>query len=376
MARAFGAPILTVPGIVAVAVLLIPPGVLHGQSLVWAGYGRDSDDASRLSTGESLTVGYGLFRPHLGLTAMVGLPVDAAASSRWVTAGGWFERNLPGPLEVVGSGTLFGFDDPVLEATGTGSAFALDVAAAFRTGPVGLRIGGGGRHGIHASGGERSTRLLGRAGGGGTLEAGPVRAGADLDHWRAEEDGYTRLAARIGVSTARLGAWAGAARWLDEGLPGTGWDVGVRVPVTDRVAVTARGGVQTADILFWIPRQRTWSLAVQLRTGAAATGGVASALDVLPAAVLHDSRTAVVLSLPDLAGTGLTGQPGVAGSFSDWRVLPMEPAGTGWRIELSLEPGVHEYAFVTTDGVWFVPEGTPGRKPDGFGGHVAVLIVQ
>ena len=40
-----------------------------------------------------------------------------------------------------------------------------------------------------------------------------------------------------------------------------------------------------------------------------------------------------------------------------------------------LEPGVYRYSFRSESGEWFVPESTPGRRPDGMGGFVAVLVV-
>ncbi|HEY8485417.1 MAG TPA: hypothetical protein VIL13_12465 [Longimicrobiales bacterium] len=43
---------------------------------------------------------------------------------------------------------------------------------------------------------------------------------------------------------------------------------------------------------------------------------------------------------------------------------------------MKVAPGVYHYAFVTADGKWFVPESVPGRKDDGMGGHVAVLVVR
>jgi hypothetical protein len=47
-----------------------------------------------------------------------------------------------------------------------------------------------------------------------------------------------------------------------------------------------------------------------------------------------------------------------------------------WTYTVAVAPGVYNYAFVNEDGEWFVPESVPGRKDDGMGGHVAVLVVR
>jgi hypothetical protein len=78
----------------------------------------------------------------------------------------------------------------------------------------------------------------------------------------------------------------------------------------------------------------------------------------------------------EVAAPGEGGPVRVAGTFSDWEPLPMLRDGDRWVLELRLEPGVYEYAFVDASDRWFVPEGTPGRKPDGFGGFVATLVVR
>jgi hypothetical protein len=53
----------------------------------------------------------------------------------------------------------------------------------------------------------------------------------------------------------------------------------------------------------------------------------------------------------------------------------MQRTGERWTITVALAPGVYNYAFVNSRGDWFVPEKHPGRKADGMGGHVAVLVV-
>jgi hypothetical protein len=352
-----------------VVALLLLPVQGTAQSIFWAGYGQNADQASGLATGEHLSVGWALARPAAGLMVGVGVPVDAGTSSRWGSVGAWFDTR-PGQrttgVGVRGSGTAFAFDDPVVDAGGAGSVAAAEAYAALAAAGTRIEARAGGRHGVHGGAGNVTQRLLGRLGGGAVRALGVLELAADVDHWLAEEGSYTQVGGRVSLHQPRFQAWAGLEHWLDGDLGPTGWAAGVRVPVTNRVAVTARGGLQAADVLFWVPAQRTFSLGVQLRTGG---DPLASALPVPP---VRDATRPVTLTLP----AGAAEAPAVAGTFSGWERIPMQRVGNEWRAELTLTPGVHEYSFVAADGTWFVPDGTPGRKPDGFGGYVAVVIVR
>ena len=68
--------------------------------------------------------------------------------------------------------------------------------------------------------------------------------------------------------------------------------------------------------------------------------------------------------------------PSIAGDFNAWKPAPMERDGDRWVYTVAVTPGVYNYAFVDADGTWFVPEGLPGRKSDGMGGFVAVVVVR
>jgi hypothetical protein len=337
------------------------------QSLLWAGYGENADRSAALPTGRNATIGYTLARPAGGFSGVVGLPTDSELGRRWAAGTGWFDQRLVRHLWLNGNGNLFAFDESGLSGAGVGAIGALDAYAPVPAGRAEARLRAGLRYGAHFTEAASVTRLLGRAGASGGAWLGPVELRADLDHWRAEEGGYTQIGARAVAVRGRVRGWVGAGRWLTGDLPETGWDAGLRVSLSERLFVTARGGLQVDDILFWIPPQRSWAVGVQLLTGAPAV------LAGLPVPVLPAGPAAATLSLRgDLAAH----PPSVAGTFSGWRPLPMQRTGDRWELALDLEPGVYEYAFVTRDGEWFVPEGTPGRKPDGFGGHVAVLIVR
>jgi hypothetical protein len=353
-----------------VAVLFILPVQGAAQSLFWAGYGQNADQASGLATGEHLSLGWALARQAAGVAVGVGVPLNADASSRWGSAGGWLDtragRGTPGGLGVRATATVFAFDDPVLDAGGAGSVATAEAYGALAVAGTRFELRAGGRHGVHGVGGDVTQRLLGRVGAGAARTLGPVEVGAEVDHWLAEEGGYAQVGGRVSLTQPRFQAWAALEHWLDSDLGPTGWAAGIRVPVTARMALVARGGLQAADVLFWIPAQRTFSVGLQLHAGGDPL------VSALPVPLVRDAARPVTLTLPAAAADA----PAVAGTFSGWERVPMRRVGNEWRVELNLAPGVHEYAFVAADGTWFVPEGTPGRKPDGFGGHVAVVIIR
>ena len=66
----------------------------------------------------------------------------------------------------------------------------------------------------------------------------------------------------------------------------------------------------------------------------------------------------------------------IAGDFNNWQATPMQREGDNWVLRLPIGPGVYHYAFRSATGTWFVPSSTPGRRDDGMGGHVAVLMVR
>jgi hypothetical protein len=68
--------------------------------------------------------------------------------------------------------------------------------------------------------------------------------------------------------------------------------------------------------------------------------------------------------------------PRIAGDFNKWQPQPMARNGKDWTFTVAVAPGVYNYAFVNDKGEWFVPASVPGRRNDGMGGHVAVLVVR
>lgn len=62
------------------------------------------------------------------------------------------------------------------------------------------------------------------------------------------------------------------------------------------------------------------------------------------------------------------------GDFSSWEPVPLEASGGQWVAELILEPGVYHFGF-EVDGVWVLPDGTPGVVSDEWGTKNGTLVV-
>lgn len=186
-------------------------------------------------------------------------------------------------------------------------------------------------------------------------------------HYRPSgEPGVTYVGLTMVLASARarvsgtLGQWAGA--------PGTAtpWALSSRLLVTPRLALDVAARHDALDPLYQQPPQTSWSagLSIQLggRTGPAA----------LPVPADYSDGRAT-LELPVRATEGV---PAIAGDFTGWKPVPMVRHGEVWRHVLRLSPGVYHYAFVDATGRWFVPASVPGRRDDGMGGHVAVVVVE
>lgn len=80
-------------------------------------------------------------------------------------------------------------------------------------------------------------------------------------------------------------------------------------------------------------------------------------------------RVAFALAAPGARSVAVTGD------FSDWEPIAMERTEAGWRVELTLEPGLHHFAFLV-DGQWALPPDAPGVVDDGWGRQNASVVVE
>lgn len=343
------------------------PPTAPAQSLVTATFGENADATAGLATGQTVSLAYARVGTGRGFSIAAGVPTDMDDGTRWASATGWLESaRAAGPIGLSGLVTGFTYRDPVLDATGAGASATLhaisDVAA-----PAGrVRFRAGGRFGGFTVGESSLRRALPGAGTEVMTSPGPLRLVGSLDVWSVDDDLYPELNGAIRVSWSRFQVTGSASHWLHEDLPDTGWMVGAEVEVSDRVTAVAHSSVAAVDPLFWTPSQKYW------RVGIRALTGRRPAPNLLVPAVVPASRP--VRFEVDASRAGETAS--VAGSFSDWSPLPMQREGDRWVLELTLDPGIHEFAFIDADGEWFVPDDAPGRKADGYGGFVATLVVR
>jgi hypothetical protein len=167
-------------------------------------------------------------------------------------------------------------------------------------------------------------------------------------------------ASTVGSLSASVGRWAGGR---SEGTP---WSVGGRLSLHPRVSLDGAVRRDTFDPLSLQAAQTSWSIGLSVLTA----GRVRPVAPPVPAAYVNGQAT---IRLPASASNT---RPSIAGDFNGWQPAPMEREGDHWVYRVAVTPGVYNYAFVGADGTWFVPEGVPGRKDDGMGGFVAVVVVR
>jgi hypothetical protein len=153
------------------------------------------------------------------------------------------------------------------------------------------------------------------------------------------------------------------------------WGVSAYRGITPQLEFVASAGRSGSDPVTAVPGARYFALGLRLRVRSgppplllppAPTTG-AAAFRVGPA--LGSGREIVVR----LAGAH---RVELAGDFTDWRPMPLEPSGEGaWRAVLSVPSGLHRLAMRVDGGPWHAP---PGLRPitSEFGGEVAEIVVE
>jgi hypothetical protein len=186
----------------------------------------------------------------------------------------------------------------------------------------------------------------------------------------ADGEDVATYAGASAIATSRRGTvWGSVGQWTDVNDVGTQWAAGARVRFHPRVALESIVRRDTFDPLYMQPPQTAWNVGLSVQVG----GPVRPLTPLVPPvpAGYVDGRATIQLPVAESRGT-----PSIAGDFNGWKPAPMKRSGDRWAYTIALAPGVYSYAFVSADGTWFVPESVPGRKEDGMGGHVAVLVVE
>ena len=183
-----------------------------------------------------------------------------------------------------------------------------------------------------------------------------------------QEPATTFAGASTVVARGRASAWGSAGRWVsgpDSVMHGTpSWSVGGQLGLTPSMSINAVARHESFDPLYLSPSQTSWSVGLSfLLSGRPPRAPVPAAYE----------KGVATIRLPASASRV---QPRVAGDFNKWTPALMERDGEFWTYRVPAQPGVYNYSFVAPDGTWYVPQSVPGRKDDGMGGHVAVLVIR
>jgi hypothetical protein len=184
-------------------------------------------------------------------------------------------------------------------------------------------------------------------------------------HFSADEDDYTFGGITAVAGSGPLSVWGSTGRWIGLEDQDMTWAAGASFLVGDRVKLMASGRRDAIDPLYGTPGQHAWNIGASVRLGRVPPSNV-------PVLAVFAGGQAKIR----LPARHSSTPPRVAGDFTNWQPQPMQRSGDAWVYSVSLEPGVYNYAFVDAQGAWFVPEKHPGRKSDGMGGVVAVLVVR
>lgn len=285
-------------------------------------------------------------------------------------------------LESVGSVELgadlsaqgFLYRDPASSATGTGGILDLRPLAAVADDRVRLELRSGWvgygnsidtvsiRRGLHDS--DLSLRFA---------PVPELRLTGTLRHVRGDEGDFTFGGGQVAVQAGPVQLWGSIGGWTSDLLPTTEWGAGASYRLDPRARTVLAASVRqdATDPVYWNRPRTRWSIGVSR-----SLGGPRGA-EPLP----RSEAGSLVPELTDgtvrirIPKTGSREPPAIAGDFTDWEPVPMSDDGDHWVAAFQLEPGVYRYAFRSSSGEWFVPEAVGTRRPDGFGGYVAVLVV-
>jgi hypothetical protein len=259
---------------------------------------------------------------------------------------------------------VFGFHDGVLDQGGKGGFME---AMPFIQVPAGLasfEVGGGWR-----------SQTLSYAGIVDTHHVFESRAHAsygtlwtidgDARWLRASEGWYPFLGGGLRYRGTPVQAWLQTGKWFSNSLNDAAWGAGIDVTLTDRLALWSSVRQEAPDPLYWNLPRRSWSVGITRRFD------IARQTQPLTTAQPDAGGVLIRVNAADVDGASVS----VAGDFNGWRPVPMQREGREWLVRLPLAPGVYHYAFRSDRGEWFVPSSVPGRRDDGMGGYVAVLVV-
>lgn len=299
-----------------------------------------------------------------------GVPLQGDDSS-WASAGvggrmqtaSEVRRPRPG-IDLGAQGYLF--RDPVLAAQGIGATVDVLPFVSVPAGSGRVEVRAGARGHTLSYAGNRESRAVIETGAR-AVHGTTFRTEIDAKWVGAEDGGFPHAGASLTYAGRPVQLWARAGKWLDAELDEVSWSAGIGVAVGARATLWGRIWQDAPDPLYWNLPRRSWSVGV--------THGLTRRAErdrpVLRPAVRDGNRVVIAIPVSATPSRAVF----VAGDFSGWRPLAMTRDGNSWTVSLPLEAGIYRYAFRTVEGRWFVPDSVPDRRDDGFGGHVAVLVI-
>jgi hypothetical protein len=298
----------------------------------------------------------------------VAAPLGEGAT-RWGAAGAGGRMMAPGSsgrrgtygADVAAHG--FSFHDAVAGQVGTGGSLDAIPFVRLAANLAFIEARGGWRgHTLSFAGGRERRSVFetgARVGYGATF-----RVEGDARWVHAVEGTYPFVGTTVMYDGSPVQFWGHTGKWLHDDLGQATWAVGLAVPLAARSTIWASARYEASEPLYWNSSRRTWSVGMTQRLGRVAPPARAASRPIAGDAV-------VTLRVADAP----SGDVCIAGDFNNWQPAPMQREGDLWILRLTLKPGVYHYAFRSAAGAWFVPTSTPGRREDGMGGHVGVLMV-
>ena len=348
-----------------------------------ARFGRIAFDGAPAgsASASSMVLGLGRFAPLDRLTVSAAVPVGDGPA--WAALSGWKRFQSRGSMGVLLDLSAHGFAQRQAQSGTTPVPGPLGGSIPIQNERFGLGAGGELMAGVRAAAGMAHAELRG----GGVVQRSqlgdaisqrtlpsadarfslgtlPISLLAEVRGWFDDGVTHTRSGATLQFAQGPLVLWGSAGAWMSGGVDGADWSAGGSVALNPLIEFNAGGRGNSFDPLYRSTTATSWWAGMSIRLG-----GARFARAPVPARYV-DGRATVRIEASQVKGA-----PSIAGDFTNWKPVPMQRQGSYWSWIGTLEPGVYNYAFVAEDGTWFVPESVPGRKDDGMGGHVAVLVV-
>ena len=257
----------------------------------------------------------------------------------------------------------YSFSDRVVDQVGTGGTLDAIPFARVSEGAGFIEGRAGWRGHTLSFAGVRENRGVfetGARGGYGTT----LSVEGDARWVHAREGTYPFVGATVAYDVSPVQLWGQAGKWMAIDLDERVWALGSGVSLGARTTVWGSVRQDAPDPLYWNSMRRSWSVGLTQRLGRVVA-------PLVPVATSQAGTVAIRLSETDAP----SGTVSIAGDFNNWQPAPMQREGGEWIVRLALMPGVYHYTFRSATGEWFVPPSAAGRRDDGLGGYVAVLVV-